>query len=503
MSESNNNTPMRITQLEEATAYEDGMYYAVAKAGGGTKKIDTSVPNLADKKIIDATIIEKEVTQTVDISTDISFTAGYITANGTVGESTTYSHSELIEVIEGDIFENTRSVYRFICAYDSNMEPVQSKGSDSQTNTYTVPEGIKYVVFSIQNGYVGYPDNLIRTRTTLIYENSNTPKLNLLGSCVHGDALITATGDLVEGSKLTIETNSIRKNYTMRFYGKFSRFAGIIIGHGETGSYSEQFKVDDTNIYIGINNVFGNGIPHNLTINVYICVTVKIDTNCIATYKVETLGGSYSRTVIAPSYYVGRGKIYVESIESRFSKCIFTYNSEYQKNKWLFGDSYLTNYSESRWVYYLQNWGYDNFLLNAYPGEASADGYSDLLAALQHGKPKYIIWCYGMNDPDNGSINSTWKTAVDNLIDICNDNEITPILATIPNVPTLRHDYKNDYIRSLGYRYIDFAASVVADASMGTWYSGLLSNDGVHPTAEGAKMLACRALADFPEFMQN
>ena len=39
MSESNNNIPMRITQLEEATAYEEGMYYVVAKAGSGTKKI--------------------------------------------------------------------------------------------------------------------------------------------------------------------------------------------------------------------------------------------------------------------------------------------------------------------------------------------------------------------------------------------------------------------------------------------------------------------------------
>lgn len=39
MSESNNNVPMRITQLPEATAYEEGMYYAVAKAGAGTKKI--------------------------------------------------------------------------------------------------------------------------------------------------------------------------------------------------------------------------------------------------------------------------------------------------------------------------------------------------------------------------------------------------------------------------------------------------------------------------------
>ena len=44
MSESNNNIPMRITQLEEATAYEEGMYYAVAKAGSGTKKIEIDIP---------------------------------------------------------------------------------------------------------------------------------------------------------------------------------------------------------------------------------------------------------------------------------------------------------------------------------------------------------------------------------------------------------------------------------------------------------------------------
>jgi hypothetical protein len=43
MSESNNNIPMRITQLEEATAYEDGMYYATAKAGTGTKKINSNI----------------------------------------------------------------------------------------------------------------------------------------------------------------------------------------------------------------------------------------------------------------------------------------------------------------------------------------------------------------------------------------------------------------------------------------------------------------------------
>lgn len=55
MSESNNNTPMKISQLEEATAYENGMYYAVAKAGSGTKKISVDIINQKISNIIDIT----------------------------------------------------------------------------------------------------------------------------------------------------------------------------------------------------------------------------------------------------------------------------------------------------------------------------------------------------------------------------------------------------------------------------------------------------------------
>lgn len=45
MSESNNNVPMRITQLEEATEYPEGAFYPIAKAGCGTKKIDVNKAN--------------------------------------------------------------------------------------------------------------------------------------------------------------------------------------------------------------------------------------------------------------------------------------------------------------------------------------------------------------------------------------------------------------------------------------------------------------------------
>lgn len=66
MSDINNNIPTRITQLEEATEYEDGMFFAVAKAGRGTYKIpvDEMTPNeqaLSDK-------IENEIVPAVENS---------------------------------------------------------------------------------------------------------------------------------------------------------------------------------------------------------------------------------------------------------------------------------------------------------------------------------------------------------------------------------------------------------------------------------------------------
>ena len=77
--------------------------------------------------------------------------------------------------------------------------------------------------------------------------------------------------------------------------------------------------------------------------------------------------------------------------------------------------------------------------------------------------------------------------------------DIELILATIPNVPSIRHDYKNAIVRASGYRYIDFAKAVNAEAVGATWYADMLSSDNVHPTELGAKALASRILLDVPE----
>ena len=114
--------------------------------------------------------------------------------------------------------------------------------------------------------------------------------------------------------------------------------------------------------------------------------------------------------------------------------------------------------------------------------------------------PKYLVWAIGMNNGDTSSaVNATWKAGYDKLIELASGGNFELILATIPNTPTINNNYKNEIVRNSGYRYIDFTDAVQTAEGASTWIAGMLSSDNVHPTAEGAKALASRLCADFPE----
>ena len=103
-------------------------------------------------------------------------------------------------------------------------------------------------------------------------------------------------------------------------------------------------------------------------------------------------------------------------------------------------------------------------------------------------------------DADENTPSNRWLPYIEEVIDTCEENNIVPILATVPNVPTINHDGKNKWIRESGYSYIDFAKAVNSDSS-GNWYSGLLATDGIHPTTNGAKVLLSKAITDFPDLL--
>ena len=84
MSESNNNIPLRITQLEKASDYEEGSVFAIAQAGKGTKQISTNTPTPPHKRLMS------------DFNMNMGFleisnpTTGFIDKNGDINSSVIY-----------------------------------------------------------------------------------------------------------------------------------------------------------------------------------------------------------------------------------------------------------------------------------------------------------------------------------------------------------------------------------------------------------------------------
>ena len=101
----------------------------------------------------------------------------------------------------------------------------------------------------------------------------------------------------------------------------------------------------------------------------------------------------------------------------------------------------------------------------------------------------------------NAVIAGKQKDYVDNIINYSKANEIELVLCTIPSVPNINHEQKNEYVRKSGLRYIDFAKAV-ENGKDNTWKSGMLSIDNVHPTELGAIALYMQAISDVPELFE-
>lgn len=345
--------------------------------------------------------------------------------------------------------------------------------------------------------YSVYTGDYSGIKTDSIKENKLVEKLS---SMTYGVKPSQATADtLTDGQTLVVENNSVMKNQVISFFAKIDgAFSGVFVGHGKQ-SYGYYIKVDDTNMSYCSNGSIGTAVPHGLTISEFFCVTVEVDVDLNVKVTIATAGGTFTKTAQINSSW--RGDIFAESIETTFDNAVLTWDSpDYKCPFWAFGDSYFTLYTATRWTYYVaKQWGFDNILLDAYPGENSEAGYNDFVNALTHGKPKYVLWCLGMNDPDGAStVNATWLAKAKAVKELCTANEIELIYATIPETTAsgTKNTLKNAWIRDSGVRYVDFAAAL-SDVT------GWLSDDGVHPSEIGGRFMAAYLMASVPEIMQK
>lgn len=173
----------------------------------------------------------------------------------------------------------------------------------------------------------------------------------------------------------------------------------------------------------------------------------------------------------------------------------------------------------NRWSYIMKELGFTNWLLNSHDGASSTQAINALNALITlKTTPKFILWCMGMNyggDTPTNEINPTWLSCINQMLAICEENHITPILMTIPTCPSSTtettalgnrlHTKLNEWVRNSGKRYIDIAASVEESGTL-TWKgwgttNAMLSSDQVHPSPLGAMTIAMEIIKSFPEII--
>lgn len=328
---------------------------------------------------------------------------------------------------------------------------------------------------------------------------------------------ITKKADvLTNGQQIVIDKNSIITDKYIAFSAKIESFNSITIGHGYSNYDASYITIDEENIteYNQSGSLQSKEYAHGLTITNNIQVLVKKEPN-VSKVVISSNGEEFEQNL---SLFYGNGDIFIESNNSILNDCsLGFYSPSITCDTWLFGDSYFSESYNERWTSYLISNGYHKCLYNAYGGATSVKAFEDLTNLLTIGLPRRIVWCMGMNDVDvNYAISESWRITYYKLRNLCLAYDIDLVLATIPsatggtseddesgnNGVFRNNNYKNSFVRDSGYRYIDFENAVGASAQ-GVWYDGMLSSDGIHPTAKGAIALYHQAIADCPELIMR
>lgn len=319
-------------------------------------------------------------------------------------------------------------------------------------------------------------------------------------------AVIKNVGTVNPDTTVTITSNNIKKNKTLIVNAKINSFEKITVGHGIDvygGAYLE-VTPSELNVYnYSTQAKLVKTVSHSLTIanDIYIEVTNSVSKYGFhARIKIVSQGKSFVQSGTFDFPWTGsNGDVFIKTgTNTALSDCKASWScSDLSANIHAFGDSYF-----DFWNPKMADLGYsDRFLFDGFGGRNTLQAIAPLNFSLQHGTPKYVLWCLGMNNPDNGAINSDWLDGFNNVINVCKNKDITPIFVTIPNTPKNNNSYKNTHIKSSGYRYVDIAHYVGADEVGSGWHDGLLSSDNVHPTDKGAYIIAQNIIIDLADII--
>lgn len=317
--------------------------------------------------------------------------------------------------------------------------------------------------------------------------------------------VIAKAAKMVGGDVLPLEETCVKRQQTLTFTGNLETLEKLIFWHGRKGYASGYVTLDNEKIRVyAVTETRDITLEenHGLTLSGPVTAVFAVDDQENLSILLSANGSEYRKDLV--QWFTCRGAMELESVDSVLTDVTLSWTTDqYDKSIWVFGDSYTGPYSARVWPYYVLEAGYDTCLYCGYPGAGSKKMYEDWQVELTHGTPKYAVWCLGMNNGDSGeAIHGVWKTCADNFLADCKARGITPVLATIPNTPVINNNFKNDYVRNSGCRYIDFASAVNVVERGNQWHEGMIRDDNVHPTPSGAKALAEQFMKDMPEIKE-
>lgn len=487
---------------------------------------------------------------------------GYYYSNGSwIDSGSSYKCSPLIAVEAGASYHlsmiGDRSVVYghgsvYTCFYSTDSTSSFISNIDSNTKQFQVPQNANYVAFTVQLSQIpsGYESSygelqLEKGTSRTEYESYNThefikksvlPKVDtddikdkaVTTEKLSDDVIVQAKPDQFSGWE--IETDSLSPSSSIQTEQYFRCRKGLQAAFLITGSVdsisfsigtasglSQSFSVTSANLVRS-----GNSYPHGLTLGTITTVVVDMgdDKNITSNTSIRIIDDSGHTFVkdgssIDMRLVAGYVKVTNNNSSGNVGVKIHVFNKDLNKKVWIYGDSYLSYIDPARWTNHIMNWGYTNYFLSAQGGKTATEMYSDLLEMLTSGaRPSYLLWCLGMNggSDNNGEVNTEWMGVTNNLIALCQAMGTTLVFGTIPSTPLASHVALNEWIRSSGYRYVDFAKAVEDPNQGGTNYwrlwgndtstpasGSLLSSDKTHPTQYGAVELASRVMLDFPE----
>lgn len=395
-----------------------------------------------------------------------------------------------------------RCVQSNMVLLDTNKKPLEGSSSWDYKDVVHFNSGdAEYVAVSYSTSVVPAEGYGISMGGAISYDGYS---LNFYAKSYYGlrgQTGKTAKGDIADGGKLSIGgRTALKDGQQIVFRGKFSSFSELTVKFVTSQNY---VKVTSTNLVIC--NTSGNTITqsHGLTLSNHICLLLEIKKSRMYV-SIISMGNTYrydcawNQTDAAVTSYAAEasGMSFTDaSFSSNYSAC--------ERKVWYFGDSYIAFGTDTRIPYYMVENGFDeNVAFCGASGGTSTISIDAFSTMLNYGKPSIAILATGMNDGSDSSLSpqANWLEKVNVFIKMCKSFDIEPILCTVPTVPSVNNEKKNEWVRSSDCRYIDYARAVGAQAD-GTWYSGMLSNDNVHPSTLGGNALFTQLISDCPEVM--